>query len=158
LAFLGRFQFDCGFKGVRSHGFTSVRLLVEASVDLVVAEALATLRTIEFCRNRGFTSLILEGDSLQVMNAISKIGLNRCMYGHVIADIQQVLHGFHSLKISHTKRGANSVAHPLDKDGVHQSDHSWIRCIPDSILGMLYYQRSHLWFFRAFDCRVVFKL
>jgi hypothetical protein len=23
LAFLGRFQFDCGFKGVQSHGFTS---------------------------------------------------------------------------------------------------------------------------------------
>jgi hypothetical protein len=46
---------------------------VDVLVDPVLAEALATLHTVEFCKNQGYTRLILEEDSLLVVQAINHI-------------------------------------------------------------------------------------
>jgi hypothetical protein len=40
-------------------------------VDPVVGEALAALHTVEFCRDKGFSSIVLQGDSLLVVQAIN---------------------------------------------------------------------------------------
>jgi hypothetical protein len=36
-------------------------------MDPIVAKTIAALRAVEYCRNRGFLNIILEGDSLQVV-------------------------------------------------------------------------------------------
>jgi ribonuclease HI len=35
-----------------------------------IAEAVAALRAVTFCRERGFSKVVLEGDALQVVNAL----------------------------------------------------------------------------------------
>lgn len=45
-------------------------------MDPVAAEALVVLRALEFCRSRGFSNIMLEGDSLEVVNSINNSGLN----------------------------------------------------------------------------------
>jgi hypothetical protein len=103
---------------------------VNACVDPVVAEALVALHTMEFRRNRGLTSIILEGDSLLVDNAINMLGFNWSLLGNIISDIQGILYGFHNWKVQRT----NAVAHFLAKDGVNQeSKRKWMDCIPDCI-------------------------
>jgi hypothetical protein len=107
-----------------SHGMVhaSVCNSVDALVDSAVAKSqLVALRTVEFCRNWGFSTLMLEGDSLIVVNALNRTGLNWSMYGNIIADIQAVFQGFHSWKICHTQWRANLAAHTLAKEGVHQA-------------------------------------
>jgi ribonuclease HI len=47
----------------------------------VVAEVYAALCAVEFCKNRGLTNIILEGDSLQVVIALQNPGLNWTMHG-----------------------------------------------------------------------------
>jgi hypothetical protein len=42
----------------------------------VVAEALATLSAAGFSRDLGLQSIILQGDSLQVVNALNAMGAN----------------------------------------------------------------------------------
>jgi hypothetical protein len=85
---------------------------------------------VEFRRNRGLTSIILEGDSLLVDNAINMLGFNWSLLGNIISDIQGILYGFHNWKVQRT----NAVAHFLAKDGVNQeSKRKWMDCIPDCI-------------------------
>jgi hypothetical protein len=39
------------------------------------------------CRSRGFTRIILEGDSLIVVNALNTADKNWCNFGQILADI-----------------------------------------------------------------------
>jgi ribonuclease HI len=71
--------------------------------DPVVGEALAVLHTVEFCRDNGFSSIVLEGDSLLVVQAINNTGVNWSRIGFIIDDIRNILKGFQWWKICHTK-------------------------------------------------------
>jgi hypothetical protein len=45
-------------------------------VVLVVAEALVAFHVVELCSEMGFVDIILEGDALQIVNVVKKIGNN----------------------------------------------------------------------------------
>jgi hypothetical protein len=113
------------------HGFQWILWLNRWLLSLLHA----ALHTVEFCRNRSFTRIILEGDSLLVVQAINRNGGNwSTMHGNIIADIQEGFLGFRSWKTCHTKRGANSTAHILALSGCrHDVTHTWLRFIPDCI-------------------------
>jgi hypothetical protein len=70
--------------------------------DPVVGEALAALHTMEFCRDNGFSSIVLEGDSL-LIQAIDNTGVNWNMIGFIIDDIRIILKRFMWWRICHTK-------------------------------------------------------
>jgi ribonuclease HI len=74
-------------------------------MDPVVAESFAALRAAEFSRNRGLQRIILEGDSLIVVQAINKPGLTWKLHGQLVADIKEVLWCFHFWKVIHTRQG-----------------------------------------------------
>lgn len=107
---------------------------MNACVDPVVVEALAALHTVEFCHNRGLRSIILEGDSLIVVNAINKSGLNWSLLGNLILDIQGLLHGFHNWKVCYTPRGTNAAAHSSScKTVLRKITMQGMRCIIDVV-------------------------
>ncbi len=90
-------------------------------VEPVVVESLAVLCALELGTNRGMDRTILEGDSLQVINAINKSGLNWSKFGHIMTDTHEALRYLPSWKICdicHTKREANSATHVLAKAGI----------------------------------------
>lgn len=66
---------------------------VSIIAELVVAEALAALNAVEFSRNLGLSSILLKGDSLQVVTAVKDTSPNWSRYGHIISDIKIVLQG-----------------------------------------------------------------
>jgi ribonuclease HI len=96
---------------------------VDALVDPVVADALTTLHTVEFCRNWSYTRLILEGDSLLVVQAINRTRVNWSRHENIIAYIKEVLTSIYSWKTCHTKQRANSTAHILAQVGAHHATH-----------------------------------
>jgi len=65
---------------------------LSALLEPVVTKAIAALKAVEFSRNRGLYKIILEGDSLQVVNAVNAAGPNCSTYGQIMANIQAVLH------------------------------------------------------------------
>lgn len=83
-----------------------------------VAQALAALHTVELCRNQGFNSIILEGNSLIVVNAINRVGLNWSFLGNIILDIQTLLRKFFYWKVCYTPRGTNIAGYSLTKEGI----------------------------------------
>jgi ribonuclease HI len=107
---------------------------VEFSTEPVVAEAIAALHAAEFSRDLGLQMIILEGDSLQVVNAIQDTGPNWSRYGHIVADIRTVLQGFQGWQICHTKRATNYAAHGLAKEAIlNVIDRVWMEEIPSCI-------------------------
>jgi hypothetical protein len=55
----------------------------------------------------------LEGDTLQMVQALRKEGCNLSKYGHIIEEARGVLNGFCQLKVSHIRGIANGNAHSL---------------------------------------------
>jgi len=143
----GILGFGCVVRDV--HGFVVAALSHSVIVmgNPEVAEALAALHTIEFCRNHGFNSIILEGDSLIVVNAINRVGLNWSFLENIILDIQTLLKEFLYWKVCYTPRGTNIAAHSLVKEGVIQGGNRiWLGCIPNCIKTIVLSECSSLVF------------
>ena len=77
------------------------------------AELLACRRSMEFAVDAGFTKLIIEGDNVNIMQAISLSHSNCSLLGYVVDDIRHLIHCLEWAKISFTRRGGNKVAHAL---------------------------------------------
>jgi hypothetical protein len=118
---------------------------MDVLVDPVVADALAALHTAEFCRNRGYTRLILEEDSLLVAQAINCTWVNWSRHENIIVDIREVLTSIYHWKTCNTKRRANSAAHILAHVGGHHATHRiWIGCIIDCIREIVLLEITYL--------------
>jgi ribonuclease HI len=87
-----------------------------------------------FAKDMGFNEIILEGDSKQVVTAISSKELNWCKFGHIVGDILEVLKMFCRWDIGHIKRIANGAAHGLTKVAVKDlGERIWLEEIPSAI-------------------------
>ena len=75
-------------------------------------EALATSRAVSFAKELSIHQMVVEGDSLQVIQAINEARPGRTMYGHVINDIR-FLSSSISCSFLHVKRKCNRLAHSL---------------------------------------------
>jgi len=118
----------------------SVRFLT----DPIIAELFVALRAVEFCRNRGFSHIILEGDSLIVITALNNKNDNWRRYGKIMNDIDVVLH-FDNWQCCQTKQGANKVDQRLAKEGVlHGIDRCWFNVIPDLLFSVLNSEKQSL--------------
>lgn len=73
-------------------------------VEPTVAEALATLHAVEFSCELGFYDIIVEGDALQIVNAV-KVGItNWSKFRHIVEDIKERMHLLRSCRIEHVKK------------------------------------------------------
>ena len=103
------------------------------------------LRAIEFSKDAGFSRLIIEGDSLNVMRARSDPTENRSLLGHIYDDIKCNLRGMQVLSFNQVKRGQNMVAHSLAKHARNLlEDLYWIEKTPLPATDALYYDSLHI--------------
>ena len=79
----------------------------------VEIEALAANRALVFARELNIKEAVLEGDSLQVMKALSFKNTGLAPFGLLLQDSLDLSAGFSKLAYSHTKREGNTVAHNL---------------------------------------------
>jgi hypothetical protein len=58
-------------------------------VEPVVVEALTAFYAVELCREiLGFVDIILEGDALQIVNAVKATSNNLSKFGHIVEGIK----------------------------------------------------------------------
>jgi ribonuclease HI len=86
-----------------------------------MAEAMAALWAVKFCKEVGFFEVILEGDAAQVVNGIISPLPHLAKSGHLTESIIQELQGFKSAIFVHVKRECNNVAHTLARLAVDQN-------------------------------------
>lgn len=95
--------------------------------DPTVAEALAAWRLAELCIQLGHDKIILEGDSLEVVQAFRKESHYWGRYEHIVDDAKALLDSSAQWVIQHVRRSANAAAHHLAKYALHVSEEQvWI--------------------------------
>lgn len=78
----------------------------------IEVEAMTSIRGVEFAAELGFDRVVVEGDSIIVMNGL-KTSLSS--YGLLISNACVFQNSFYELSYSHVKREDNKVAHYLAK-------------------------------------------
>ncbi|XP_040988934.1 uncharacterized protein LOC121236549 [Juglans microcarpa x Juglans regia] len=92
--------------------------------DVKLAEAMAALRAVLFCKQLGISRLLLEVDALNVVNDINKETMDWSSARLIIQDIKAE---FQSLEYGSTQfisRNSNCIAHCLAKDALKLSQES----------------------------------
>ena len=70
-------------------------------------ELLACRKAVEFAIDAGFSMLVIEGDNVYVIKAISLQEANISLLGNVMEDIKHLIRGLRWVSISHTRRSGN---------------------------------------------------
>ena len=94
-------------------GMSAIGPRIETSEE---AELLVCRRSLEFVVDASFTSIMIEGDNTNVMQAISSNVANFSFLNHVVDDIRHLMAGLQWVKTSKIRRGGNKVAHVLAPD------------------------------------------
>lgn len=114
-------------------------------LEPVIAEAMGALFAVEFSHDLGLQQFILEGDSKQVVQAITTNGASWSRFGQVIEDIYVLLPIFRSWQVEHIKRDLNEVAHGLAKIAGNEGLASiWMEKIPHCIHDIVILEQSTL--------------
>lgn len=103
------------------------------------AEPMAYRKAMEFAVDVGFSELVVGGDNVNVMRAVSSSNMNLSILGNVIADIQCLLCGLRRVSISCIKTGGNKVPRMLEKHARNlEEDMYWMEVAPQIALEAMY--------------------
>ncbi|KAF5454503.1 hypothetical protein F2P56_024161 [Juglans regia] len=86
--------------------------------DPLLGEAIAALSAIKFCYDLGPRSIILKGDSLNVVNAVNGPETNWSSVGMIITDLKKLLIQVGARKVLYVPHESNVVAHCLAKSSL----------------------------------------
>ena len=103
------------------------------------AETMACRKAVEFAVDAGFSELMIEGDSVNVMKAISSSIPVLSVAGNVVADIQWIIRGPRRVSFNWVKRDGNRVAHvlPIYARNLNE-DMYWMEDAPPVALEAMY--------------------
>ena len=107
---------------------------------------MACKKAIEFSIEAGFLKLVIEGDNVNVMRAISSPLANKTLLGHIYEDIRSYLDGLHLASLSWIKRGGGDIVdHLLAQYARNISDEMyWLEDSPPPAVVTLYQDSLHL--------------
>ena len=86
------------------------------------AEALACSRVVDFVKELSLFSMIVEGDSLRVVQAATNKRENLNFFGHVIKEIYGSCSNFTRISFQHVRREGNKLAYALARRAVLFAD------------------------------------
>jgi hypothetical protein len=105
-------------------------------------DARRALRVVNFSRELGFYKIILEGDALQIMQALKNESSNWYIYDHLIEETRGVLQNMQKWKVHHVKRNLNGAAHQLAKVALSMRDaHVCLEETPHCIYDIIVVER-----------------
>ena len=97
-------------------------------------EGLACQRAVQFALEIGLNQVVLEGDSVTVIEALKNGSGQFASYGNVLDDIRSQLAGFQYVEFSYSSRVCNSVADALAKKAKSSVGlQVWLEDLPDDI-------------------------
>ena len=113
--------------------------------DPLNAETIAAWTAACFIRLKGFDKIILEGDSMGVVQNL--IGEAQCwaQAGQLIDDTKRILGDCSSWQVHHVRREANTAADRLAKTALQLvEEHQWIASTPLCIQDIVMFDRQYI--------------
>ena len=108
-------------------------------LDSEEAMALACRKAMEFVVDVGFSEIILVGDNVHVIKAISSPAVNSSRLGLIYEDIRCLAAGLRSFSVSCVRHSANFIGHSLARCACQiDNDVIWLEKIPQPTSEALY--------------------
>jgi hypothetical protein len=102
--------------------------------DSSMAEAYGAKLCAEFGLFLGLQSVVLEGDALEVVKALSRVDEDMGNFGNLIGETSILLRNYDRLAVNHVRREGNMVAHNLAKLAVsHPQNQVWFDSFPSCL-------------------------
>jgi hypothetical protein len=110
-----------------------------ASLDPASAEAYGAWKLAEFCSRRGFRKIEVEGDALEVIQALRNESMCLRSYGHLVEGVKMLLTSAGQWEAKHVRRTGNEAAHLLARFAFTSNlEQSWFlecpTCIQETVL------------------------
>lgn len=94
----------------------------------------------------GFFYIMLEGESLTIVKAITTKEPRDDRYGQIVEDIKLVLKSLRKWEVCHTKRDGNNAAPTLAKEVYRTvTDSIWTKEVPNCIYNIVILEQSALY-------------
>lgn len=90
--------------------------------DSMEVELLAILKGLQICILIGIYELIIESDSLFIVNELLEIGESRSLRGNIVYDARIMMKMLPRCSIQYKRQLANKVAHTLTKSTLYLDD------------------------------------
>ncbi|KAK9928384.1 hypothetical protein M0R45_025521 [Rubus argutus] len=108
-------------------------------------EVMAILSAVHFIHDLGFQPVIIQSDSLQVVQACNLGSPNLSIFRHLYEDIILSLEDLPCSTLHHVYREANAIAHFLARQALAPSlSDSWVAVSPDIIPNVLFSDCNHI--------------
>ena len=99
-----------------------------------LAKAMAARRAILFAKELSLFNVVIKGDSLQVMNALSASRRCNTLFGHVIDDCNRLGTSLKACSFIHVRQKGNRLAHVLVRRAVVAADtYVWVESLPSDL-------------------------
>ncbi|PON85239.1 Ribonuclease H-like domain containing protein [Trema orientale] len=109
-----------------------------SSSSRVSCDAMALRKSIQFTRDAGLTLIIIESDSLNVVNLINRFLKSKSDIGVIINDIQYLLTTIPQFFAHHVSRTCNTIAHDMAIWALkHDGDFVWLEDAPSCLLASI---------------------
>ena len=106
--------------------------------SVVDVEVTAARRALILAKELQFNSIVLEGDSAIITQALQAEELSLASFGNIIVEAQSYAKTFHSFKVNHTNQRGNSVAYKLARHARHINGLVvWMEEIPPHLISIL---------------------
>ncbi len=107
------------------------------SVEAV--EATVARATVQLVLDLGFMEVEVEGDSINIVHALSQTETSYTFYGHIINNAKFTSQSLVSIKFMHVKRDGNKVAYSLAKRArCNKFFQVWMEYVPPDIVQTMY--------------------
>ena len=136
---LGKAGLGVIIRNSRGHALASLSEQAPLPFSPDIVEAMAAARAISFAQGLGFTSFILEGDSVNVIKAMQSNDESLSPYGHILSLAKSMVVTGSSITYSHVGRTGNTVAHNLAKHARHVRGFSvWTEDVPPHLSHVIF--------------------
>ena len=116
---MGKMSLGVVIRDSRGQALASLSEQASLPFSPEIVEAMAAARAISFTQGLGFTSFILEGDSVNIIKVLQSDDESFSPYSLILSSAKSMVVTGSSIKYSHVGRTGNIVAHDLAKHARH---------------------------------------
>jgi len=118
-------------------------MFIVSEAELV--ELLAMFRGLQFSSQMGFSKIILESDSLILVEDLQTEGESLSALGNLFSEVKRMLHQFQEFRVQHIPCMGNQVAHFLARHAWRAQDvEMWMHSFPSFIAQHVWLDNSHM--------------
>ena len=106
--------------------------------SVAVVEVIAARKALQFAKDIGLSSIILEGDSKIAIDGLKSMNSFLNEYGHLLVEAKEVADQMDAVEFQHVPRQANKSAHNIARHAKYVSEFTvWMEDVPPKLVSVI---------------------